>query len=662
MKRLSIDDMQALARLQGGKCLSKEYKNSHVKLIWQCSSGHQWKATPTNIKQGKWCPFCSGKRQTIEDMRELARHYDGVCLSSEYHSAKIKLQWKCKNGHVWEARPDNVKHGNWCPICSKKKAAAKRMGSILEVRTVAKERDGKCLSDKYLGNNVKLKWECKHGHIWEATPGNIKSGKWCPVCAGNQKNTIDKIDRLARLKGGRCLSTIYVNRRHKLQWQCKERHTWETPAGSIISGRWCPECAIKKRSDALRGSIKEMQAIAEERGGKCLSGKYINSNSRLLWECAHGHSWKATPGSVKSGTWCPECSAGLGERICREFMEQLFDDKFPKVRPKWLKSPEGTQLELDGYCSKLKLAFEHQGAQHFEIIDRFHTKETAFDRGQYLDDCKRRLCEKKGSRLLEILEVPRYTPIGELKEYIKQECLSLGVMIPDNFETKAVELKNAYCKSGQNKYTELQKIAMQRGGKLLSEAYFNERVKLRWECELGHIWEAAPYVIRRGSWCKKCASAIVADRQRGSIEEYKAIAKARGGKCLSTEYVNVMTKLKWECSKGHVWKAVPNNIRNGQWCPICGVERRADAQRGTISEMRRIAEDRGGSCFSDKYVNSTTKLRWQCSEGHIWEARPGNIKFGQWCPICAHRKPKIKKDVEHDAALDGDSATLHPRQ
>jgi hypothetical protein len=35
-------------------------------------------------------------------------------------------------------------------------------------------------------------------------------------------------------------------------------------------------------------------------------------------------------------------------------------------------------------------------------------------------------------------------------------------------------------------------------------------------------------------------------------------------------------------------------------------------------------------------------LRWQCSEGHTWEARPGNIKFGQWCPVCARRKRRTK--------------------
>lgn len=561
--------MQALAMLYDGECLSEEYKDSHTKLIWKCSLGHQWEASPTNIKQGKWCPFCAGRHQTIENMRSLARLYSGECLSSTYRSAKVKLQWKCKHGHVWEARPDNVNHGYWCPFCAKKRAATKRMGSIKEVQAVAQDRGGICLSDKYLGNNVKLRWQCKQDHIWEATPGNIKSGKWCPVCAGVQAHTIDKMYRLAKVRGGRCLSTSYINRRQPLLWECDKGHTWESPADRIISGRWCPVCGVIKRSDVRRGNIKEIQGIVEERGGKCVSKEYKNSNSSLLWECAQGHTWKATPGSVKSGTWCPECSAGLGERISRAYMEQLFGEKFPKDRPKWLKSPEHNQLELDGYCAKLHLAFEHQGAQHFQSVARFHTRQKAFERGQMLDDCKRRLCDKHGVRLIEILEVPRYIPITELREYIKQECLHVKVTLPNNFDTRVIDLRAAYCLSGQSKFSELQEMATGREGKLLSEAFLGERSKLKWVCKHGHVWEAVPYVIRRGSWCKKCASATVADRQRGNIEECKRIAKQRRGQCLSTEYVNVMTKLEWQCDKGHVWKAVPNNIRNGQWCPSC---------------------------------------------------------------------------------------------
>jgi len=46
----------------------------------------------------------------------------------------------------------------------------------------------------------------------------------------------------------------------------------------------------------------------------------------------------------------------------------MFNDIFPAQRPLWLINARGHQMELDGYCQKLNLAFEYQGEQHFSIF------------------------------------------------------------------------------------------------------------------------------------------------------------------------------------------------------------------------------------------------------------------------------------------------------
>jgi hypothetical protein len=66
--------------------------------------------------------------------------------------------------------------------------------TIEEMRSIAEERGGKCLSDVYVSANKKLLWECAEGHKWEAVPNSIKIGTWCPHCArmikkGNNKAT-----------------------------------------------------------------------------------------------------------------------------------------------------------------------------------------------------------------------------------------------------------------------------------------------------------------------------------------------------------------------------------------------------------------------------------------------------------------------------------------
>jgi hypothetical protein len=65
--------MQVLAQQKGGKCLSNEYINHRIKLIWQCKNEHVWTAQLHDIKQGHWYGKCpKNKKLTIEDMQLLA--------------------------------------------------------------------------------------------------------------------------------------------------------------------------------------------------------------------------------------------------------------------------------------------------------------------------------------------------------------------------------------------------------------------------------------------------------------------------------------------------------------------------------------------------------------------------------------------------------------
>ena len=119
-QKLTIEQMQALAQAQNGVCLSTKYVSTKAKLRWQCAESHEWEATPGNVKRGRWCQVCAGHApMTIADMRAVAKKRGGKCLSKTYVNAHTKLRWRCKKRHTWEATPDSVKRGSWCPECAR---------------------------------------------------------------------------------------------------------------------------------------------------------------------------------------------------------------------------------------------------------------------------------------------------------------------------------------------------------------------------------------------------------------------------------------------------------------------------------------------------------------------------------------------------------------
>ena len=95
---------------------------------------------------------------------------------------------------------------------SQRRAAA---GAVKGVAAYCGEQRLKMLVNRYFNSGIKLEWECAKKHRWKATPDAIKAGHWCHICAiGNsaekRKDTIETMKRIARQRGGRCLSDCYI--------------------------------------------------------------------------------------------------------------------------------------------------------------------------------------------------------------------------------------------------------------------------------------------------------------------------------------------------------------------------------------------------------------------------------------------------------------------
>jgi hypothetical protein len=263
---------------------------------------------------------------------------------------------------------------------------------LQKLQELASLRGGKCLSGEYVSSRTKYQWVCAEGHVWEARFNDIRKGHWCNKCHMMQKEKhLDFLHALASKYGGLCLSHEYVDSKTKYQWQCKEGHVWAAKANDVQQSSWCPECAGCKKHD-----IAWLHELAANNGGKCLSVEYVNVSTKYQWQCSEGHVWKAEARNVQRKRWCPFCFNRHSKAELRlyEFVKKSFPDAI-NGQMGLLKSKG---FELDIYIPSINKAIEYDGAF-------WHKSEWAVGKGKpEIDARKGQQCLDAGIELLRVDE------------------------------------------------------------------------------------------------------------------------------------------------------------------------------------------------------------------------------------------------------------------
>ena len=442
-KIYSISEIQKYAKLRHWQFLSDKYENMNTSYEWRClKCKTKWKNTFWSAKKRTKCPTCSGiKQYSISDMQKFARQRGGECISNIYRNMHHKLWWRCKKGHEWSAIPHSVIDMNtWCPECSPTKKHR-----ILDLQKFAKKKKGKLLSREYINANTKYWWQCHKKHEFPATFSSLKNqGTWCPKCSKNARLLISEVKAEALRRGIKILSNSYKNAKARLKVRCSCGMIWHTNYDSIKSGRKCQDCARNKKYD-----LNRLRAEAAQRKGRCLAKVYNGAREPVMWECESGHRWPATPSQVIRGSWCPMCDTSKAENMCRVAMESLFGVRFNQVRfTDLVNRSTGRKLQIDGYNRIKKLAFEHDGAQHFREVAHFKDQRSLADRKR-LDAIKNRWCKKNGILLIRFKQVTDLNPedrVRYIKSKIEKSLKKDGRDLPTQFRSKNINFRRAYHK------------------------------------------------------------------------------------------------------------------------------------------------------------------------------------------------------------------------
>lgn len=539
--------------------------------------------------------------------------------------------------------------------------------TIDDCYSVAVERNMKFLSTTYKRANDKYEWECGvEGHpVFVKSLTQIKAGQGCPRCRYDKvseklrgKNCktgeirdINYMKEFAKSKGGECLSDKYINNRTKLEWRCSYGHEWETVWSSVyLQGTWCPKCAGKAKT------IKDCQEEAKNWGGKCLSTKYINSTTRMKYQCNNGHVFIRTPEQITAGSWCPECSSSIGERLTRGLLNRIFCCEFVKVRPEELRNEEGNKLELDGYNAEFKLAFEYQGKQHTFFNKHFHKNQASFEKRQRDDYIKKEWCKENGISLIEVPDYEKYSDLPSIINIVEECIKRAGVTLPEYDKPKT------HGEILHSDLSKLKKICESNGGKVITDAFLGWAEKHKYECGKGHRWITTADAIKYGSWCKECSMKAMGIKLRKySLKDAIKLAEEKNGKCLSkAESFTTSDALTWYCNiHKKEWEAPISRIISGGWCPICGrVKCDEKRKKYTIKDLQNLAAERGGKCLSSVCCRADDKYNWECAKGHKWDATFNDIKGSPkhkptWCPYCAKKAKHTIEEMREWAAAQG---------
>lgn len=675
-KQKRIIESKKYAKTKNGYCLSFEYINKDEKLKWICENNHEWEASYHNtVYKKSWCNICakselSKKYRNPEGLniaQNYARSRGGLCLSTEYLNANQKLLWKCNNTqhNSWESSSSQaIRNNTWCPQCGYEKLSEhkKNKNGLKIAKEHAKYKKGECLSNEYVSAITRMKWKCENNHEWESPFASVvHTDTWCPQCSVYYRkehimrylleylldskfpkskpkwNINPETKRLLEFDGyskdlgiafefqglhhyqagvfykdekdlayiqykdsvkkQNCINNnvklVIIDDNFKLSQQQEllsyVLHTLDNL--NIFISKPINTIRISEifamTTNIQEEYLEKAQQHAESKGGKCLSSAYLSSNDKLKWKCSNSEhkAWKAPYYEVViSGTWCPRC---IG-RYSKE--EQLLRAKEYAI------SKGGHCLSEEYTNSESKLIWKCHNPGHALWEATFTQVFKGGEGGTWCPQCVGRFSKEE--------------QLSKAKEY-----------------------------------------AILKGGECLSTEYLSVKDKLIWKCNNAHhdFWESDyEHVVNRNRWCPECAKIHLNKKNKNpnGLTIAQDFAQSKGGKCLSSEYINNQIKMKWVCSHNHEWEANFSNIVTcGKWCPECAIEKRKISKRNKngLELAQKYAISKGGNCLSKEYIKSSAKLEWKCdnTDHKSWFSNYNNtVQKKRWCPQCAIERSK----------------------
>lgn len=258
---------------------------------------------------------------------------------------------------------------------------------------------------EYSNLKTKVKIICPiHGITLQSPQGHLYGGcRKCgrEICSNNTRKSLQTlIEQASKVHNNKydysLIGKTYKNNRSKVNVICPNHGPFLVKVfNHVISQTGCPRCSgrITQEEWIARARIVHKDRYSYD------NIKFRGSEKKIDILCEKHGEYSQAPFSHLQGHGCPSCNLSTGEIKIYNFLQSLgipfepqktFDDCRGVKRP----------LPFDFYISSINLIIEFQGKQHF-TSDCWGGC-TGLKERQRLDSIKKKYCQEKGLRLLEI--------------------------------------------------------------------------------------------------------------------------------------------------------------------------------------------------------------------------------------------------------------------
>ena len=537
---------------------------------------------------------------------------EGLFPDKVAYQANRYAFWRCKNGHSWKAKVNNVYNGRGCPECNKRLHTSFPEQAVFYY--IKKEFpdaingyrgifSGTMELDIYIPSlKVGIEYD---GCAWHKGINNqMRDARKYKICKQNGVILI----RIEEIKP----YSPFVSFDHKVEIVPNDVK-WLNYAISLVCSKLNHPLLAdveKDRDEILKSylSILEKKSIAhvhpelvsewdyEKNDGITLDQIDAGSNMKFWWKCSKGHSWQAAPIVRARPAGCPYCS---NVKVLPGFND--LETLYPEIAKEW--DYEKNDSKPSNFTAK-------SGKQVWWIDKYGHSWKSVINN---------RTVNHRGC------------------PYCAHEKPIVGV-------NDLVTLKPELVKEWD----------YDKNGDLKPENYMPaSNIKVWWRCsKCGHEFEALISNRSKGTGCPDCAGHQIIHPGVNDLETlHPELAKEwdyekNGGVKPSEVFPSSNKKYWWKDSFGHEWQAKPNMRVMGTGCPYCSGNKVLvgfNDLETTNPELAKEWNYEKNNGLTPKMITkgSGKKVWWRCSVcGNEYEAYVGNRVKGYGCKICAKRKRK----------------------